>query len=365
MSSSSILEATTSVVQAHVLPYIPQVWYRQFQFGLNTLALQPFISGNANARTTAVPAGTAESKMSRLLHNEKLPNTLAKITIGLAHITKASVINIDHSDFNGLVALVFAVQTRKGRALPVFLDTAYSGKLSARDDAPKRIQTMRKQYMVQEQESDETDRTIAALKALHTLLGFWPKLVFDRGFGGQRILQFLVAEGATFFIRMKAKRLAEFGGEIIELRNLPQKDTIVTLAGLSLRIIRSPKNGKNDEPWYILTNDTKRSRTKIVRIYYHRFEIEETFRDTKSILGLGKAQFNKPLSLKILLWFVILGILILYNSGLKALGALLWRELKPRGHKKRISWFRMLYEKREQEICQAAYGCLASSKVLE
>lgn len=364
MPSPSILEATTAVVQTHILPHVPQVWQRQFKFGLSALALRPFTSGNANARATGVPAGTAESKMSRLLANNKLPDTMAQLACRLARLTGASTVNVDHSDFDGLVALVFAVQTKKGRPLPVFLETAYSGKLSARDDAPKRTQAMRAAYNKQQQTSDETSRTLASLRAFRALLGFWPKLVFDRGFGNQAIIQYLGSQNATFYIRMKADRYAELGGAILRLRHLPRRDNLVTLYGLSLRVVRSPQTGKDDEPWYILINDLRRSRSKIVRIYYHRFEIEETFRDVKSLLGLGKAQFTKPLSLAILLWFTALGVLLPYRSGLAAFGAGVWRRLKPRNHKKRVSWFRMLLELREQELRQAAFGYLTSPQGL-
>jgi len=35
-----------------------------------------------------------------------------------------------------------------------------------------------------------------------------------------------------------------------------------------------------------MANDLTSSRNKIVRVYYHRFEIEETFRDIKTVVGL-------------------------------------------------------------------------------
>jgi hypothetical protein len=355
MSSNSILNATANIVQEQILPLVPKVWKHQFQFGL-----QAFTSANSNARTSGLPKGTAENKMSRLLHNKKLPKTLTKMTAELSNLTEASIVNVDHSDFNGLVALVFAAQTKKGRALPIFLQTAYSGKLSTKDDAPKRTQALRLCYESQEEKDKETDRTIATLLEFRSILAFWPKLVFDRGFGSQAIVELLDAKKAIFYIRMKAGRYAEIGGNLVQLKTLAKKDSTVTLYGLQLRVVRSPKNGKNDEPWYILTNDMKRSRTKVVRIYYHRFEIEEIFRDIKSIVGAGKTRLNKPLSLKILLWFILLGVLLLYRGGLEALGSQLWTKLKPRGHKKRISWFRMLFELRQHEINQLAFGSLVS-----
>lgn len=137
----------------------------------------------------------------------------------------------------------------------------------------------------------------------------------------------------------------EFDGQRLEIRQLKEKDTAIQLYGLTLRVIRSPKDGKNDEPWYILTNDQTSSRTKIVRIYYHRFEIEESFKDLKHILEFRRTRLNKPNSLKIILWLMFLGIALLYR---------VTKPTKRQQHpnpKKRISWMRQALEQLHQ-----AYG---------
>ena len=143
-------------------------------------------------------------------------------------------------------------------------------------------------------------------------------------------------------------------GTATEIQQLRQKDTTIGLYGLTLRVIRSPKDGKSEEPWYILTNDTKRSRTKVVRIYYHRFEIEETFKDMKHIFELKRTRLNKPLSLKLLLWFVSLGIALLYEvtkpTKLKLSTAV---SANP---KKRVSWLRQAYEQLQQGYALLAWG---------
>jgi hypothetical protein len=344
-------------VKQQVFSKVPRVWSKQVAFGVTALSLKPLISCNANARTTGVARGTAESKMSRLLGNTKLPKAMADVVAGLQLVTEHSFVNVDHSDFNGLVALVFAVQTRIGRALPIFLETGYSGKLSSRDDAPKRTKKLRAAYKALV--GNETKRTIASLKVLRATFGFWPKLVFDRGFGSKEIIQHLHKEGAIFYIRMKADRLVAITGAPLRLKNCKRADELVTIAGLQLRVVRSPKNGKDDEPWYILTNDLSHSRNKVVKVYYHRFEIEETFRDIKTIIGLRRTKLMKPNSLAILLWFVSIGILILYLAGLGVLGIReLLRRLNQPHTKKRLSWYRILMELREQEILAVSYGTL-------
>lgn len=49
-----------------------------------------------------------------------------------------------------------------------------------------------------------------------------------------------------------------------------------------------------------------------MQIYYHRFEIEETFRDIKHIWDLHRTRLSRPNSLKAILWFVTLGIAMLF-----------------------------------------------------
>ncbi|MEK7281199.1 MAG: transposase, partial [Chloroflexota bacterium] len=179
-------------------------------------------------------------------------------------------------------------------------------------------------------------------------LGFWPKLVFDRGFGNESIVTHLAAEGATFYIRVKAGRYVECDGQRIELKELGQRDNAIQLFGLALRVIRTPKSRRHPEPWYILTNDLAGSRTKVARIYYHRFEIEETFKDMKHIFELKRTKLNQPNSLKILLWFVSLGIALLYLATKPTMD-----QERYRHPKKRRSWIRIA-----QEQLQQAYGLL-------
>jgi hypothetical protein len=297
-----------STIQNKLLSNVPKKWQKQFQFGLQAYSLQTFQSATGNARRVEANANTAARKSERLLANKKLADHLGTVFDGLGLVKPGSFVNVDHSDMNGLMALVGALQTKLGRAIPCFVETTYSDRLSARKDAPPRKQALRKARTEERQFRSLTGHTIDALHDFADRLGFWPKLVFDRGFGNESIVTHLVAEGATFYIRVKAGRYIEFDDHKQKIQDLTEKDATVRLYGLTLRVIRSPKDGKNDEPWYILTNDTKRSRTKIVRIYYHRFEIEESFKDLKHILEFRRTRLNKPNSLKMILWLMFLGI---------------------------------------------------------
>jgi len=90
-------------------------------------------------------------------------------------------------------------------------------------------------------------------------LGFWPRLVFDRGFGGIHLVQMLTEHEATFYVRLKAGRRVWLGGTEMAVRNLVADDAAIRLGSLELRVVRSddPETG---EPWYILTSDTTSTR---------------------------------------------------------------------------------------------------------
>jgi len=190
-----------------------------------------------------------------------------------------------------------------------------------------------------------TGHTIDALQDFHDRLGFWPKLVFDRGFANESLVTHLQAEGAVFYVRLKAGRYIELDGQRTSVSELPRRDSLVTLFGLTLRVIRTPKSRRHPEPWYILTNDVQSSRTKIAKIYYHRFEIEEAFKDVKHLFEMKRVQFDKPNSLKVLLWFAAIGIGLLYT----ATKATIHQE-RYRHPKKQRSWVRTAWERFQQEL---------------
>ena len=181
--------------------------------------------------------------------------------------------------------------------------------------------------------------------------------MFDRGFGNESIIEHLHSQEATFYIRMKAGRyvqLTDPGTGVahrIEIKELTQKDATVELFGLTLRVIRSPKNRRALEPWYILTNDMVSSRDRVVRIYYYRFEIEETFKDVKHIFEFRRTRLNKPNSLKLILWFISIGIALLYQATKPTQASLYAPHTK-----KRTSWLRQAYEQLRAETTQLLWG---------
>jgi hypothetical protein len=347
MPSNNIVRDIRVLVQNKLAPSVPLRWARQFLFGLQAYGLKPFQSANSNARAVVSNPNTASTKCDRLLRNLKLAEHLGSVFDTLGLVRPGSFVNIDHSDMHGLTALVGALQTRNGRAIPCFVETTYAQHIPAHSDKP-RWQKLRAAMVLARKTQSFTGHTIDALQSFADRLGFWPKLVFDRGFGNESIVTHLAAEGCTFYIRLKAGRFVEFDGQRVEVKNLGRRDSTIQLFGLTLRVIRTPKSRRHPEPWYILTDDTTSSRTKIAKIYYYRFEIEETFKDVKHIFELKRTKLNQPNSLKILLWFVCLGIALLYL----ATKATVHQE-HYRHPKKQRSWIRVA-----QEQLQQAYGLL-------
>jgi len=344
MPSPNIVRDIRVLVQNKLLPVVPSKWTALFSFGLEAFSLRPFQSAGSNARTVVSNRNTAGSKVLRLLKNVRLAEHLGSVFDSLSLVRPGSFVNVDHSDMHGLTALVGAIQTRNGRAIPAMVDATYAQQIPAHSKKP-RWQKLRAAMVLARKTHSFTGHTIDVLQNLRDRLGFWPKLVFDRGFGNESLVTHLAAEGCTFYVRLKAGRFVELDGQQTEVKQLAENDATIRLYGLRLRVIRSPKSRRAKEPWYILTNDHQSSRNKIVRIYYHRFEIEETFKDAKHLFELRRLSFENPNSLKVVLWLVFLGVALLY---------LVTRPTKQITHathpKKYLSWLRQAYEQFQQAL---------------
>jgi hypothetical protein len=351
MSSTDIVRDSRTLIQNKLLPAVPRKWLTQVSFGIQAYSLQAFQSATGNARRVVANPNTAARKSERLLANLRLAEQLGTVFDQLGLIRPSSYLNIDHSDMYGLTALVGAVQTRNGRAIPAMVETTYALHIPASGSSKStpRTERLRADMRAARRQQSFTGHTIDALQNLHDRLGFWPKgLVFDRGFGNESIVTHLAAEGATFYIRLKGGRYVEADGQKTEVKQLKGNDTTIRLYGITLRVIRSPKSRRAKEPWYILTNDRASSRNKVVRIYYHRFEIEESFKDLKHIFEFRRVQLTKPNSLKVLLWLIFLGFAVLYVVTKPTK-----QTVANRHPKKRVSWLRQAMERMQQ-----AYGLL-------
>lgn len=130
-------------------------------------------------------------------------------------------------------------------------------------------------------------------------------LTADRGFGRATLFQFLLKKKVLFAIRVKgdvtitAKKGKRMSLRMLEKRlvaGVPQwyeqilyrSDSIVS--GLNLAAVVAPKDaeGKDADPWFLVTNLRKVETT--IQRYAERFHIEEWFKDFKHQLGIAKLQ---------------------------------------------------------------------------
>jgi len=275
-----------------IQPSIKQKIKSLFRFGFLTLSLQRIISLNANARITLQNTKTAEVKIYRLCQNERILNTLPQLMVGLNLIKHNDLINVDFSDFNGRQVLMFAKQTQEGRAIPLYFE-----------------------YITYPIKKDSQNIFIMqAISNFLNLIGpISVRFVFDRGFACPSIVRFLLYLKVFFYIRIKQDKQVQLKKSSKKARLVHHKSQAVSAYRRGgLRLIRSEKPKTGNQPWYIITNDKKSGREKVLNIYYHRFEIEELFRDGKRVFGLEYIKVKKDSTFRILLWFVMLGMWFLW-----------------------------------------------------
>lgn len=137
MSPTTIVNGIRTLAQHNLMPAVPKKWLPQFQFGLQAYGLRAFQSATGNARMVVRNAATAATKTDRLLANHRLADQFGTVFDSFGLVKPGSFVNVDHSDMHGLLALVGAVQTRKGRAIPCMVEATYASTIPAASDKPK------------------------------------------------------------------------------------------------------------------------------------------------------------------------------------------------------------------------------------
>jgi hypothetical protein len=343
------IESYKSFIQTNCLPKIKRGQEKQFLFGLSSLSIRPFVSLGSNARSTALSRSAAESKMYRLIRNPGLRQQLINLALSLSQPKPSDYVNVDHSEISGLSVLMFAKQTRAGRAMPLYLETMPSIVQGHNKTSPH-YQAAKDRYMQWKQTTglDQYGYTIHCLELLKSRLGFLPRLVFDRGFFNKRILRYLKKAGADSYVRVKDyHQVSVRGGGKKCISDFTVGSHIVGY-GCQLRLVVGGRRKGSQERIYILTTDLKSSDEKVLRTYWYRFEIEELFRDMKSILMIKRSRIKQHQHLATVLWFVCLGITIL-----AALTSTPW--LRHNNPKKQLSHFRQLFEAFEYALRSNVY----------
>jgi len=330
----NILGQTGKFVTNQILPAVKPKHKKLFSFGLKALTLTPYESLGSNSRLIIKNLSTAASKIYRLTSNKTIIADFHKLVSLSGLVQKTSLVNVDFSTFCGFQTLAMAVQTRAGRAIPVWLNAiTYPIKFAG----------------------SQNIFVFSEIKALGKCLGFYPRFVFDRGFWIPCVMKFMLEEKIIFYLRIKK------GQELLwekdkkktkaKLLGNHTKDAVINLYGHKLRLIISPpppkqtnpKKKQNTERWYIMTNDMETKREDILQTYATRFEIEETFKDLKHIQRLKRLRIKTIQTFIILLWFATLAFWIAWWVN----GERVMTKVHP---KKKRSYFRIFWEDLQRSI---------------
>jgi len=323
-------------IQTQFLPFIPPKLHDRFLVGVQAFSLKRFTSINANGRSTARKRCTGESRTYRLTHDERFCELLPELVANFVNHSIGEIrMSLDFSKIGPLQIACLAVTTGKGRALPIWI----------------------KPYTIKPKKGTMIPSLIKALDKFFTKLENLDRIniCMDRWFISPRLLRFIDCKGARFIVRMKSglKISVPWEDYPIPILQIATVDTECEYAEMKLRLIQSDWNEKmkEDEPWFLLTNDTELSRRQVINRYAKRFEIEEFFKDVQWIQGYEWNQIETRVVLEVIFWFVILGWWLLREVFWCEILKSRSRNLNP---KKKLSFFRVAWEAFDREV--SAYG---------
>lgn len=353
MSPLDIVVQTQQFLTSNIQNHLPKKLHGLFGFGVQALTLQPLVSCNGNARMAR--NGTrqaAEQQMYRLLRHPKISTLVWQAIAKQVPLTERSLVNIDYSNLYSLAVLGFAAQTKHGRARPVLMRSLASNTQGQKKTDAKYHQ-LKVAYAAwkKEVQADQYSFVIKSLRLLRYLYGCQPRLVLDRGFVNPGLVTFLCDESWVFYLRMRSDYYVEYNGGRQTVASFAAGTYSIVWSGQSLRLVVGKRRKRDQEPWYILTNDCHTTNATILRHYYHRFEIEESFRDLKSVFRLKGSRLRTYRSLQVILCFMSLSLISALGEGI--IVQLLPQYLKTHT-KKRLSLVRIWQETMQRGLRLAA-----------
>jgi Transposase DDE domain len=295
--------------------------------------------------------------MFRLLRHSKLFLLVWKAVAELLPLKESDRVNVDYSNLGPLAILGFAKQTRHGRAQPVLMRSLASNTQGQKKTHTKYLR-LKAYYSDWKKlvEADQFTFVIKSLRLLRYIYDCQPSLVFDRGFANKTLFRFLCDDNWIFYIRMRDNFYVNINGTSHRVSSLSSGEYTITWGERTVRLIVTKPRKRYLHPWYIITNDHKTRATKITKFYYFRFEIEESFRDLKSIYNLKKSRVRTWQSLRVLLCFMSIALILALTDRHTE------HKRQPEGHtthpKKSLSIVREW-----QEMIQGEQLCLFTSKI--
>lgn len=329
-----ILPTIQEKIQKEILPLVKAKWKPMVQLGVNALSLKPFVSLNSNARSSRVNEVAAERQMYRLLSHPRLVDLFSSLLLSFFSIDEHSVIVMDFTIEGKFAMLCLALQTREGRAIPIWVDVL--------------------EYPINDHSQNLF--ILDVMREFQSVVGCSFKLVCDRGFIGDWLIGGFLDLNLQLYIRLKRGQHWRVQGKWVCFTQQWKLDQVGMIYGETLRVVRSSKTlqrqMKAKEPWIIVTNDFTASRNEVLEWYAHRFEIEETFKDLKHLFKFFPTWFKKKTSVIMAFWFFMLGFWLLWQVSRVPH---IWQERFKRHIKKRISWVKQLLELLQKELRELVF----------
>jgi hypothetical protein len=248
---------------------------------LHAAVLAVHAIGQAYAKVANIQPKSGVKQIDRLLSNGGLvmAQILKSWVAFVVGVRKEIVVVLDWTDFDkdDHATLAAYLVTRHGRATPLLWQTVKKSTLEGMRNAHE--------YALVERLHSYLDKDIAI-----TLLA-------DRGFGDQKLYDYLCFLGWDFVIRFRgcivvesasgeakpAKEWVAANGRATMLR-----DVRVTKARARVPAVVVVHAPKMKEAWCLATTLVDKKASEIVKLYGKRFTIEETFRDEKNLhFGMG------------------------------------------------------------------------------
>jgi hypothetical protein len=237
--------------------------------------------GQAYAKVAKITPKSGVKQIDRLLSNTGLDlSQILKLWVAFViGVRKEIVIALDWTDFekDDHTTLAAYLVTRHGRATPLVWKTVKKSTLQGTRN--------NHEYEIIERLHEYIDKDVRI-----TLLA-------DRGFGDQKLYDFMQLLGWDFVIRFRgcivvenaagesraARAWVPASGRATMLRKVRVTGERASVPAVVL--VRAPKM---KEAWCLATTLSVRKASEIVKLYSKRFTIEETFRDEKNLhFGMG------------------------------------------------------------------------------
>jgi hypothetical protein len=334
------IQKLSQKIESLATKHIPTRLRGRFTEGITSFGLSEFTSLNTSGRMLRDNPETGKQRVYRLGRDSRMVGFVRTIIL-FEFLPKAGKLHLslDHSQFGPFYIAILALCSRRGRAIPIWLEV---GKRDNKLMKPL-IKALGKLCV---EMGDDTSRII---------------LTMDRWFASPQLLQFLGEHHVGFICRVKSDTPVMVPWDpynSVKAGQISHEDLEVEYAGMGLRFVRSDyhEGMKQEEPWFLLTNIPAEtlSRRQVVNHYAKRFEIEEFFKDIKWIQRYEWHQIKKKAVMEVVLSFAFMGWWLLYICLAPVVKASRKRHLKRK--RDRLSWFRSCWEALGRELRQPLLG---------